>query len=187
VFKAEGRSVPAELRQYADIASDLLATARDPLTPEAIERYFQEVYWRRESGRDSELDGNGILQDLLAGCAKDLWIPFETVSRKFKIIKDEQKPIIIPFDARARELLKMLAELDFGSRFGDIARKLQPYAVAVPRFAFAALRQAGAVQPVNEKRFGQQFCALINEELYLKDIGLVSTDATFRSAESNVF
>jgi CRISPR-associated endonuclease/helicase Cas3 len=188
VFKAEGRSAPAELKQYADIASDILAKESDPLMPEAIERYFQEVYWRRDTGRESELDSEGILEDLHTGCANQLWIPFETVSRKFKIIKDGQKPILIPFDDRGRELIETLAGLDYGSRFGDIVRKLQPYIVTVPRFSFAALRQAGAVQPVNEQRFGEQFCALISKDpLYRGDIGLMLDDPTFRSAESNMF
>lgn len=155
--------------------------------PEAIEHYFREIYWCKDSGRNSGLDSEGILEDLRAGCANNLWIPFEAVSKKFQIIKDGQKTVIIPFDARAMELLEMLSKLDFGDRVGDVARKLQTYTVTVPPFVFAALCQANAVQPVNEKRFGEQFCHLVNEELYRADIGLMSYDPTFRSAESNLF
>ncbi len=186
IFKAENKP-PVELRQYAEIASQLLEKDEDPLLPEAIERYFREVYWRKDSGRESELDEEGILQDLLAGCANGLWIPFEAVSNKFKIIKEGYKPVIVPFDTRARALLATLAQLDFGGRLGDIPRKLQPYIVTVPPRVFVSLRQSDAVQPVNEKRFGEQFCAVVNTQIYRDDIGLMSNDPTFRSAESNMF
>jgi CRISPR-associated endonuclease/helicase Cas3 len=59
--------------------------------------------------------------------------------------------------------------------------------VTVPPRIFTELRSTGAVQPVNEKRFGEQFWELVNLELYRQDIGLMSGDPAFRSAESNIF
>lgn len=188
VFKPEERKPPAELKQYAEIASRLLAGMDDPLLPEAIERYFREVYWLRENDgtRDGDLDRYEILEDLRPWL-QELWFPFETVSRKFKIIKDGQKPIIIPYDARAEELLARLAALGFEERLGDIPRKLQPYVVTVPPYAFAELQRVDAVQLVNEKRLGGQFWKLANRELYRPDIGLLFDDPTFRRAESTLF
>ena len=187
VFKMADRKPHPGLQQYADIASRHLEKKADPLSPEEIEAYFREVYWKKGGGKRDELDSEGILDLLQTGCENQLWIPFETVSNTFKIIADGQKPIIIPFDDRARELLADLARLDFGGGLGDIPRKLQPYIVTVYPNVFAEFRVAGAIQPVNEKRFGDQFYSLANTEAYRPDIGFMLNDPTFRSVESSLF
>ncbi len=193
VFKMADRKPHPGLKQYADIASQHLGDEADPLSPEAIEAYFREVYWKKGGGKKDELDSEGILDLLQTGCENQLWIPFETISNRFKIIADGQKPIIIPFDARARKLLADLANLDFGDRLGHIPRKLQPYIVTVHPQVFAEFHAAGAIQPVNKKRFGDQFHTLLGEtpeslpSTYSTQVGLLTDEATFRSPLSNVF
>ena len=47
-----------------------------------------------------------------------------------------------------------------------LARSLQPYLVQLPRQGFDALRKAGAVVPVAESKWGDQFMVLAHEGLY---------------------
>lgn len=113
----------------------------------------------------------------------DLLFPFEVIARDFKLIEDGMLPILIPFDDDARGLLKHLATTE---RVGEIARRLQPYVVQVPPGQFARLCAAGVVQPVAPHWFGEQFCALVNSNLYRRDVGLTWSDPTYRQAEENV-
>ena len=97
------------------------------------------------------------------------------------------EPVIIPYDDSARRLL---AELEAATkRPGQLARRLQPYIVNVPRRAFAELRRLARVTPVQEYRFQDQFMRLTEEaraELYRDELGFDWNDPTYRSAENMV-
>lgn len=182
VFRPAGGQMHRAMKQLAGIAESVLRRhSDDPLSLQAVEDYFRELYWLKSVGRDDELDRDGLTR-LNAGLAKG-WFPFESVARLFKIIEDGMKPVLIPFDGDAKRLIGELKDAD---DVGQIARKLQPYIVNVPPRAFLALRQAGAVQPVNEPRFGEQFCVLVSKELYRDDVGLLWDDPTFLDIESTI-
>jgi CRISPR-associated endonuclease/helicase Cas3 len=154
----------------------------DPLALDTIEDFFREVYWSESAGAQDGLDRKQIL-DRLKERERDLLFPFEAIARDFQLIEDGMLPILIPFDDRARALLKELMSAD---QVGEIARRLQPYVVQVPPGQFARLCGAGVVQRVAPERFGEQFWMLVSESLYRDDVGLTWEDPSYRSAEANI-
>ena len=168
---------PPELRQFAQVGQEILRHhAADPLAPDAIEAYFQHLYWQKG---EEALDAHNLLGRLQASRLDSL--PLETLATQFRLIETAQLPVIVPYDAAAREALEALR---FAPRCGGLARQLQPYLVQVPRQGYAALRQAGAIQPVAAERWGEQFMVLINLDLYDPACGLWWEEPAFMQPAS---
>nr|WP_243457732.1 CRISPR-associated endonuclease Cas3'' [Ottowia testudinis] len=164
---------PPELKQYAQAAREVLRQVPDgdPLSPDAIRRYFELLYWQKG---DQQLDAPNLL-----GLLKDSRIdslPLETLASKFRMIDSAQVPVIVPYDDSARSLLR---DLQFAEGCGGIARALQPYVVQVPQRAFDALYKAGAVSPVAPLKWGEQFMASNNDSIYHPEFGLSWSDPSF--------
>ncbi|GGY02286.1 CRISPR-associated helicase/endonuclease Cas3 [Litchfieldella qijiaojingensis] len=171
---------PPELKQFAQATVEVLRHhGDDPLSLEAIDAYFRLLYWQQGLQR---LDRHGLLKLVEDGRLEG--IPFETLEQKFRMIENNQRAVIIPFDDKARAALR---ELAYAEGVGGIARKLQPYTVQVPQQGFAALERVGAIAPVEPDKFGEQFMELVNEDLYDERLGLNWSDPTFRSDESNIW
>lgn len=165
---------PPELRQFAQVAEEILRQPqyRDaPLSPAAIRAYFEKLYWQKG---DKELDAEGILTQLQGSQLDSL--PLEDVATKFRLINSTQQPIIIGWDEAARQHIERLRHAE---KSGGLARKLQPYLVQVPRKAFAALRKAGAIQPIAPDKWGEQFMELVNMSIYSEQFGLWWEEPTF--------
>jgi len=171
---------PPELKQFAQATAEVLRHyGDDPLSLEAIEAYFRLLYWQQGP---KALDKHDLLKLVEDGRLDGL--PFETLEQKFRMIENNQRAVIIPFDDKARAALR---GLEHAEGVGGIARKLQPYTVQVPRQGFAALERVGAIAAVKPDKFGEQFMVLINKDLYDKRLGLNWSDPTFRASESNVW
>jgi CRISPR-associated endonuclease/helicase Cas3 len=199
VFEVENKArVLKSLRMSADagrrIVKDL---GEESLTPDAIEDYFRELYWsmgEKAFTGDDGLDRPGIIH----ACnkrARSFDLPFETITRNFRMVEDVLVPVIVPFVPRehppgtetVHQLVDTLSRLGAAPNavpVGWLARRLQPYTVGVPEQARATLLQAGAAEAVGRKHFGEQFVWLMNPELYKREIGLDWSDPTFRAAES---
>ena len=181
VFTAPDWPAPPELQQFAQVSREILRYyPDDPLSLQAIEAYFQQLYWQRD-GRDSDLDKYALLQRFEAGIDG---IPFESVARDFRMIETLQQPVIIPFDESARSTLR---DLEYAERVGGIARSLQPYIVQLPTQGFMALEQSGAIQPIAEHRFGLQFMQLVNLDIYSDEFGLYWDEPSFIRAENTIW
>lgn len=182
VFRPKNWEPPAEVAQFASAMQSVfrrLGSGADVLAPDAIEEYFRELYWPKLAGRDDDLDRHGII-DRMNERAGDFLFPFEWVEKTFRIIRDAQQPIIVPYDDYARE---QLVRLRHAERVGGIARKLQRYVVPVHRGIFLRLCAAGAVAPAREGLEGRQFYELVNDSMYQEDVGLVWQDPHFIVAE----
>lgn len=170
---------PTELKQYAQAARSIFRQfPEDPMSLDAIYAYFRELYWQKG---DSELDRHDLLKRIKDGQLDN--IPYEWMAEKFRMIDSTMIPIIIPFDDTAKEALR---DLGFADKVGGIARKLQPYLVQIPEQGYKALRSAGAIQPVKEEMFGEQFMELVNDDIYSKYYGLNWDDPAFISADKSV-
>ena len=170
---------PPELTQYAQAAREVLRQfAHDPLSPEAIGRYFALLYWQKGGQQLDVPDLMGLLKN-----SRHDSLPMETLATKFRMIDSVQMPVIVPFDDDAREALQAL---EFAQGCGGLARKLQPYVVQLPRQGFDALHKAGTVIPVAPEKWGTQFMALANKDLYDKKFGLHWDNPTFLEISSLV-
>ncbi|GAB3380511.1 CRISPR-associated endonuclease Cas3'' [Azotobacter armeniacus] len=167
---------PPELKQFAQAAREVLRQhGADPLGLAAIRRYFSLLYWQKGP---EELDAHNLLGMIENGKLDGL--PYETLASQFRMIDSTQMPVIVPFDEEAQSALR---ELEFAEGCAGIARRLQPYLVQVPRQAFAELQQVGAIQAVAEERYGQQFMALVNPDLYHPRFGLHWDNPAFIDSE----
>ncbi|GAB2940710.1 CRISPR-associated endonuclease Cas3'' [Aquaspirillum soli] len=183
VFQTENPDwkAPQELQQFAQAAREVLRnTSGDPLAPEAITRYFQQLYWQKG---ERELDKADLLAQIenqrLEG------IPFEMLADKFRMIDSVQCPVIIPFDEMANAVLKDIrSPKDGGELPLVLARQLQSYIVQLPRQGYEALLKVGAIQPVAPERYGEQFMVLDNLDIYHNQCGLSWDNPTFKCDES---
>lgn len=171
---------PPELTQYAQVAREVLREFKDdPLSPAAIRRYFELLYWQK--GHD-ELDKHGLMK-LLSGSRIDN-LPLETLATQFRMIDSVQMPVIIPFDETAR---KALQALEHAEGCGKLARDLQPYLVQLPVKAFDALYKARAIAPVAPAKWGEQFMELANKDLYDTHVGLDCDNPAFIRVDSLIW
>jgi len=189
VFKpaqGEGRRPPREIAQFASAARSVMRSHEDPMSLDAIECYFKELYWLK--GEDA-LDAKNILL-LLRERANSLNFPFEDIAEEFRLIETAMVPIIVPWrgaddtDDTARHLIQ---KLDWVERPGRTARNLQPYVVQIPSRQREDLLCAGAVEVIRKDDFAQQFVVLTNQDLYRADVGLTWDDPTFRKVEGLMF
>ncbi len=167
---------PPELEQYAQVAREVLRQCQDdPLAPQAIGRYFAQLYWTKGG---QQLDVPDLMGQLKASRPDSL--PLENLATQFRMIDSVQMPVIVPYDDTARETLE---QLRFAEGSGGLARKLQPYLVQLPRQGFDALYKAGAIAPVAPEKWGEQFMALVHPDLYDKKFGLHWDNPTFIRSE----
>lgn len=169
---------PPDLRQFAQVAHEVLRRHTDPLAPDAIREYFNLLYWQRG---DEQLDKHGLLQLLKSSQMESL--PMESLAKKFRMIDDAHVTVIISYDEEARAALK---KLGFVQGCMEPARELQPYGVQISRKVADALRQAHAVQYVEPEKWNEQFLMLVNMDLYANSTGLSWDNPNFINAENLV-
>jgi CRISPR-associated endonuclease/helicase Cas3 len=172
IFTSIDHALPPELKTYADKMHETLSIERfraDPLSLEAIQDYFNRVYWQHESGQNSQLDKHNIL-----GHVKDSRpdsLPFEWVAQKFKMISSAMKTVIVPYDKIAREAIEALRLLPDYLGVGQVARTLQVYTISMPQYVAAELIKLGALKYLLADRYGEQFLVLESDNMYTESIG----------------
>jgi hypothetical protein len=169
VFDLEGAHRKGWFGLTAGAAQTVLEQyPEDPLSLEAMQAYFRELYYYQtlggKEGTRDLTDKHGILR-LLNERAREFAFPFETVAQLFEWIQTAAKPVIIGYDEEAR---KHLEALRHATSITGIMRKLQPYVVQLYPQEFAAFRQAGEMEEVREGVF-----RLTNpDRWYRDDIGV---------------
>ncbi len=174
-----GWAPPPELKQFAQVFREIQRRHHDDLLAlDAVRDYFQQLYWQKGARELDAHDLLGLLQE-----SKLDSLPFETLAAKFRIIESAMVPVVVPYDDEARRALR---ELEFADGCGAIARRLQPYLVQLPRQGYDALYRTHAIQPVAQRRYGDQFMALVNPDLYDLRFGLHWDNPAFIRAEGLV-
>ena len=165
IFRPEEQwKAPPELATYAACMRETLRNDGDLLAPEAMTAYFQRVYDL------SDLDKHHILDRLIANAGRELNFPFQTIAEKSRVIESNHMlPLLIPYDANAEAHINALEHAD---TIGGLLRQLQRYTVQVPESALKILFGKGRVNVINKEKFGEQFYALIDTDLYDAQAGL---------------
>lgn len=174
IFLPESGLPPGYFRQAAQNAEMVMRHHDDILSLEAVNEYFQTLYWMK----GDKLDEYGILDDLGEG-AKSGDFPFRVVDGKFKLIKDGAESIIIPWNQQAETIISGLRYSEFPASF---ARKAQRFTVQIYPKILSRLESAGSVE-----RLHDQYCVLTNMDIYRDDLGLCPEDPTFHEVESLIF
>jgi CRISPR-associated endonuclease/helicase Cas3 len=151
----------------------------DLFTPAAVERYFEEVYWR--TGK--ELDRGAVLEAfrLSAGATN---FAYRRVAENFRMIESGMLPVIVPHDDEARRVVGELKNAWLPS--GALARALQTYVVQVPPCAFQRLFDCGRVAYEQPSLRADQFAVLQTLDIYDPAVGLVWDDPQYLAAEALV-
>jgi CRISPR-associated endonuclease/helicase Cas3 len=197
IFKPVEFKPPREIAQLAGDFERMADKHIDILSPAAIREYFGEVYWRKGPALDvihvRDLDGAARKRSVLDAFKVDRTsgadFAYRTVGENFRLIESGMVPVIVARSGASREkpALDALAELAGPeSHAGRVARILQPFIVQVPPKARALLLANGHVRFVEDKRFGDQFCALVTGSLYREDTGLSWEDADYLQLENTI-
>ena len=188
VFTPATHKLPRAFTACRDSAR-LALQMPDPLGLEAIEAYFQALYFNRgyEALDTVKIDNRAGILPAIARTASGLDFPFASIAAGFRMIDETMRPVIVPWAEQPDEVDRLLAVLR-GSEVppARIVRKLQQYTVPVPEAAWKRLLGTGALQPVNFA-LGDRFMALVSNGLYDGKTGLRLDDPYSRKAEENVF
>lgn len=131
VFRPPTEPPPGVLRMAAGIGDKLLRRgAEDPLTLTAFDAFFRELYWLKH-----DLDAAGLLTARRLLARPDLAFAFRTAAEKFKIIKDEQIPVLVPLGEGAR----IARELEIAGPSRERLRRAQRFTVGVYRHTAGGL------------------------------------------------
>jgi CRISPR-associated endonuclease/helicase Cas3 len=161
VFEAEEKPPAGLLRAAAEAAKELLSRYPDPLAPEAVEAYFRFFYWTQKPSWDK----HGVMEKMGFDDARGLaLLQFREIASAFRMIQDDQLPILVPYDTKATVLWNKLV-------LGNIPfvpqRELQPYLVSARKEAVQQMASRGFV---TEHESGVWL--LLNRSVYSKDKGL---------------
>lgn len=173
------RPAPAGLlRMAAEGGRQLLERdSSDPLAPQRFRDYFRALFWKH----GDRLDAKGIMAHLTPD--GQLGIRFRTAAKEFRLIEDEQLPIVVrytpatdshrepPFDIHA-----LLERLRFAPPNREVFRRLQRFTVSIPRYLHDRLRAEGHIQELHPGIWVQVTTGLYDSQLGLQ----VGDDATAR-------
>jgi CRISPR-associated endonuclease/helicase Cas3 len=161
VFEGEEQPPPGLLRAAAQTRKELFSRYPDPLAPEAIEAYFRLFYWSQKDNWDKHKVMEKMTFDSARGRAL---LQFREVSDAFQMIRDDQLPILVPYNANAVILRDRL----MGGKVPFVPqRELQPYLVSVRKEAMRQMNERGFVE---EHESGVWL--LLNRSLYSDNKGL---------------
>lgn len=171
VFTPEGAIPVGHLKQAAQAAESIVRKHGDAIQSlAAVEDYFKLYYW----SKDEELDQHRILNLLQEGCQKGDF-PFRTIAEKFRLIQDYRKPVIIPFDDEAKNLIR---SPDFAKCTRETSRRLQKYTVAIHPSQWDRLLALGSI----DLKCGM-YPILADATLYDERLGLRADDPVDRNPE----
>ncbi|GAB7016274.1 CRISPR-associated helicase Cas3' [Methanogenium cariaci] len=148
-------------KRVAEIGEMIFNEYEDPLSLDAVGRYFHKLYYYQGNDR---LDKKGILQSLDERL-DELAFPFEDVNDAFAIIENGTKDVVIPWDDDARFRIEKIRKNGFPENFG---RGLQGYTVAVYPQVFRELEKSRALDTI-----GERFHVLTDMSLYSEKTGLM--------------
>jgi CRISPR-associated endonuclease/helicase Cas3 len=184
VFEPVGYAPPRDIKGLIGDMTRANAAGADLLSLAAMQRYFEEVYWRF----GADLDDKKILEKFaMSGRPpRDLRTEFEfrDVARDFRMIESGMEPVVVPLDQTAVDCVNKLAVAELSS--GALARKLQSFIVQVPPRARAMLIANGHVAFERSDLRGDQFAVLQTMSLYKMDVGLLWDDGAYLAAEDSI-
>jgi CRISPR-associated endonuclease/helicase Cas3 len=171
IFRAAKYPVIRSLMPNAQAGAEMLRLhAADPLGPDAIRAYFQQLYWR--IGR-ADLDQGGVLR-MCQERAGDLDFSFQSIADAMRFIDDREMPVIVPFEDGGA-VAPLIGALQAGpERINGIARRLGRYTVGVPEAERAKMIAAGDAEVIRQDLYDHQFVVLTAATRYDREIGLAA-------------
>jgi CRISPR-associated endonuclease/helicase Cas3 len=168
IFKPVEARPPAEIKGLIGDMLRILGEHRgDLFSPQTIEAYFREVYWRKS---EAGLDKYAAMKKFIIGSRTDF--AYRGVAERFRLIEGGMEPVIVAIDEEPQAILRALKG---GMPPGLAARKLQNYIVQVPPRDRSKLIENRHVRFVDN--FGDQFAELRTANFYSRETGLIWENA----------
>ncbi|MDD3013283.1 MAG: CRISPR-associated helicase Cas3' [Candidatus Gastranaerophilales bacterium] len=146
------------LQKTASVGEEVIRNFEDILSLKAIEFYFNKLYSLEDKKGFDKQDIINKLND------KDLEFSFKSAAKEFKFISNNQHSIIVPFDARAKTLIK---ELNTNFSKG-LLKGLRQYTVNIYDKEYEALEARGVLKVIEDS-----FVILVDENIYDSSEGLI--------------
>lgn len=157
--KNQNTALPAELKLPISIAEQIAEKYEDITSLEAIEEYFERLYYLKGEG----LDALKIV-DQFEDAGKSLCFPFASVAKQFHLIENNTKSILIPKEPEAAEIAERLKR---GEASRQLIREAGQYTVNLYQKDFEAFYGAGMLEDC-----GYELYILRNIEHYSDKVGL---------------
>jgi CRISPR-associated endonuclease/helicase Cas3 len=173
IFKPAEARAPAEINGLiGDMRRILGRHHGDLFSPQTIEAYFQEVYWRKGPrllrGSGDGLDTHAVLKQFKVGL-EGTDFNYRSVAECFHLIESAMQPVIVALEEEPKAILDALQKGLLPPRAA--ARQLQNYVVQAWPKDRARLVENGHVQYV--EGFADQFAVLKTATIYSRETGLV--------------
>lgn len=169
VFMPEDGLPRGSFRQNAQAAEPVLDRyGDDPLGLKAVEEYFLTLFWRKG---EKALDQLRVMERMEEG-ARHFIFPFQEIAKEFRLIKEDTRPVIVPWDAAKSAVadpFELIREVEGAENLAPLFRRFQRWTVTLYDDEWKALERAGSLQQVGP---GGMFTVLTNPEIYDDDVGL---------------
>lgn len=155
VFHSEHVAAETYFRETANIGHEILDLhADDPLSTDSIRAYFEKYYYQQKS----KWDAKEILDDFKCVSNPELPLLFQyrSASEKFKLIENQQIPIIIPWDETAKALVEKELRVESIPLHRKLLRSLQRYTVQIYEREFR--RNAAQFESLRDGQFHVLIC-----------------------------
>ncbi|MGH7069067.1 MAG: CRISPR-associated endonuclease Cas3'', partial [Acetobacteraceae bacterium] len=189
VFEPAEAEPPKELRAFWQAARPVLRHHGDPLTLDAVQDYFRELYWQKSDAAfdTARIDGRPGILPAIAERAQDIRFPFSSIAAAFRMIDDIMEPVVVPWrmdadDHDAESVLHRIAGMD--RPLARDLRQLQQYTVPIPPRARREWLAADVLRPVH-LALGDALLRFDNLDYYDPQTG-VRLDPGLRSPEANI-
>ena len=189
LFTSTAQKTPSFLTHSVNAAASVLpdyqGRADDLILPEAIESYFRQFYFEKDDwDREKIGDCFDVAND---SSAFPFLFNFKTAAKRFRLIPDNQLPVIIEPKpglwpdlnterySEIRALINAIREANRFGRFppGNAHRRLQRHTVQIPKSIHAAMVATGKIELFCDDRFP----VLVHPENdYDKNLGLKLPD-----------
>lgn len=129
IFHSEHTASEVYFRETANVGHEILDLhVNDPLSTAAVNAYFDKYYYQQKSKWDSK----DIMSDfeIVRDAKLPLLFQYKSAADKFKLIENNQIPIIIPWDETAKELCNQLRNESIPLH-RKLFRSLQRYTVQI--------------------------------------------------------
>ena len=159
---SENGKIPKAIQSSASITKEVIAVLqKKTFELEGIKMYFDILY--NSSSSNGVLDTEDILKEFELSASTQIF-NFETVAKKYKIMKDNTKSVVINITDESKRLVK---EIRLGIFKQETIRKLQQYSVSIYDNEYNKLLKDNALEVL---RSG--YSILNNSQYYKDEFGL---------------
>ncbi|MCM1524982.1 MAG: CRISPR-associated helicase Cas3' [Ruminococcus sp.] len=173
-----------QIKRGRDIFIALAANRGDLMSSEAMTMYFRKLYSEYQSGRDNkdelEYYAEGMDTSLLEFLSKNTArskkceskLPyrsqaFATAGRLFKVIDENTRDVIVPYNAEAEEIILGLNSDISADEAVRLLRRAQKYSVGVYSSAFGDMLEKRQLHPL---KYGEVYA--LDKSCYSEDLGI---------------